>query len=365
MNALGPPIDQLVESQLAALADQAIEIAPRLTLHFVTNIRQGAVFDVGPNGISNNSQYYTRAQAESIIRAFQELGVTVEAHFSEREFISRVVENRLATWPEIVYTTAEGGTGSGRRALIPSLCALLGIPVLNSGSHACALARHKLHANAVLKMFDVRTPDAWQFGNGCWLGDRRPAEGTRVIVKPAFESMCIGIDESSTRIVDDTFDEFVRDRSSSFSQPVVVQDFVSGSEIGVPLIRIRTTHALRPLEVRRASGESLGNRPQTFEEHMRRDLIHVPYEPEPTQFRAIQRAAQLAFDAIGMSGVGRMDFRVDSDGRAWLFDTNESPPPLAGTAFAVAMEGLGFSLQRMLAVWLGVGLMDAGLISGV
>ena len=66
-----------------------------------------------------------------------------------------------------------------------------------------------------------------------------------------------------------------------------------------------------------------------------------------------------------MSGVGRMDFRVDPDGRAWLFDTNESPPPLAGTSYAVAMQALGLDVSDMLAVWIGVCLRRAGILSGV
>jgi D-alanine-D-alanine ligase len=96
-----------------------------------------------------------------------------------------------------------------------------------------------------------------------------------------------------------------------------------------------------------------------------RKVIYVPYKTRPEQYAAIQRAAKTAFDVLGMSGIGRVDFRVDADGRAWAFDTNESPAPLAGTAYGTAMEQLGFPLRKMLAVWLGIGLAKAGLISGV
>jgi D-alanine-D-alanine ligase len=178
--------------------------------------------------------------------------------------------------------------------------------------------------------------------------------------------MSIGVDETSVRTVDDSFDGFVDRRLQDFAQPLVVQDFVSGGEVGVPLIRVGTTHALPALEVRLAD-ESVGlaARVQTFGERTRRAYQHVRYEASQTEAAELARTAVLAFDAIGMSGVGRMDFRVDADGRAWLFDTNEAPPPIAGTAFATAMDQLGFPLSRMLAVWLGVGLLDAGLISGV
>ena len=267
---------------------------------------------------------------------------------------------------EIVFTTAEGGSGSGRRALIPAVCNLLKLPVLNSGAHACSLARHKFHANAVLKQVGVRVPEAWQFKDGNWVGAHAPPRGSRVIVKPTYESMSIGIGDDSVLIVDTDFAGFVRERHRNFGQPVLVQEFVSGDEVGVPLVRLDTTYALPPIAFLRANGERYDTRPKTFDdENLRHDVSHTPYEPPYAQRKALQEAAVLAFDALEMSGVGRIDFRIDADGRAWVFDTSESPPPLGGTSYAMAMDRVGFSLPEMLAVWLGACLLNAGLISGV
>src|SRR5450759_4350528 len=115
---LGSVVDKRLVGRMSMPAQQAIDVAPDLTLLFVTNIRDGDVIDIGPDGVSNMSQYYTRNQADAIIRSFQDLGVTVESFFSEREFIAGVIKRPSTSRPEIVYTTAEGGTGSGRRALI-------------------------------------------------------------------------------------------------------------------------------------------------------------------------------------------------------------------------------------------------------
>jgi D-alanine-D-alanine ligase len=365
--AAGPykAVDPQVVAAMSTLADQAEQFAPNLTLLFVTNIRDGELIDVGPRGISNIAQYYTRGQADAVIQAFQDLGVTVKSFFSEGDFIAHVTDRRSGSRPEIVYTTAEGGSGIDRRALIPSLCGLLGIPVLNSGAHASTLARHKLHANAVLKRFNVRVPETWQFGSAGWTGEQEPAIGTRAIIKPAFESMCIGIDAASVQTVDAGFDNLVQARFEAFSQPVIVQEFVSGDEVGVPLVQLGLTHALQVLEVRRGNGERFGDRPQTFKDHVFSEIVHVPYQATPELLAMIQNAAKRAFDVLGMSGIGRVDFRVDADGRAWAFDTNEAPAPLARTSYGTAMQQLGFPLRRMLAVWLGIGLVKAGLISGI
>ncbi|MCW2995083.1 MAG: hypothetical protein JWQ18_2578 [Conexibacter sp.] len=350
------------------VASQTRDAASQVTLLFVTNLYQGELADLGPDGILNTAQHYTRRQADEMIRSFQELGVTVEAFFDERSFLRAVVDREppRSGRHEIVFTTAEGGSGSGRRALIPAACNLLELPVLNSGAHACSLARHKFHANAVLKQVGVRVPDAWHFKDGDWVGSHAPPRGARVIIKPTYESMCIGIDDDSVLIVDADFADFVRERHRRFGQSLLVQEFVSGAEVGVPLIRLGATYALPPIAFLRANGEPYGTRPKTFDdENLQHDVSHALYEPPHAQLRALREAAVLAFDTLEMSGVGRIDFRVDADGRAWLFDTSESPPPVDGTAYAMAMKSIGLSLADMPAVWLGACLLEAGLISGV
>lgn len=357
-----------VVNMIRTVADRVLDVAKDLTVVFVTNLQTGDIADVGPDGIVNTAQYYTRRQADEIIRSLQSLGVTVQAFFNEIDFMRWAASRGPATPPPrtVVFTTAEGGSGSGRRALIPAVCDLLGLPVLNSGPHACTLARHKFHANAVLRRAGVRVPASWQFKDDGWIGLDRPPNGSRVIVKPTYESMCIGIAENSVQVVDRGFEDFAREKRDLFRQPVLVQEFVSGEEVGVPILRIGSTYALPAMSFRRANGDRYGDRPKTFlDENIDHDISLAVFESNSAQYSAVQRAAVLAFDALDMRGVGRIDMRIDADGRHWVFDTNESPPPLRQTAYATSMETLGFSLEEMLAVWLGVCLLDHRMISGL
>jgi D-alanine-D-alanine ligase len=356
-----------VSRRMRSVASKALELAPRLELLFVTNIRADDIADLGPDGVLNAAQYYTRREADDIVRAFRELGLTVTPFFDELAFFRAVTrEERSSDRQPIVFTTAEGGTGSGRRALIPALCSFLGLPVFNSGAHACSLARHKFHANAVLRIAGVRVPATWKFADGRWAGGSEPAFGTRVIVKPMWESQCIGIDDESVQVVDADFAAFVLERSRRFAQPALVQEFVSGEEVGVSVLRIGSTYALPPMAFRHADGRLFDRRPKTFRDYvLEHDVAHVPLAAVGPLEVELRRAAVSAFDALEMRGTARIDFRVDADGRAWAFDTNESPPPLPTTSYAKAMEQLGFEFHEMLAVWLGTCLADYGIISGV
>ena len=355
-------------ADMATLSQKALALADEIELLFVTNVRDGPMEDLGPDGVLNAGQHYSRRQAEEIIRSLQNLGLLVRPFFNERDFIAAALESdgTAGGRRRIVYTTAEGGTGSGRRALIPALCNLLDLPVFNSGAHACSIARHKFHAHAVLRRVGVRVPDTWQFTDGGWTGGSMPPMASRVIIKPMWESMCIGIGDDSVQIVDEHFESFVRAKSDQFKQSVLVQEFVTGEEVGVPLARLGRTHALPPMLFRQANGEPYGARPKTFRDiAVDRNVSFAPFHPSDALNASLRDNAILAFDALDMAGIGRIDFRIDLDGRAWVFDTNESPPPVKGTAYAAAMEQLGFSVPEMLSVWLGICLLDFGLISGI
>ncbi len=357
-----------VSRSMRVVAERTLEISSDIELLFITNLQQGEIVDVGAAGVMNTAQYYSRRQADEIIRSLQNLGLTVRAFYSEREFIDAVARNehQEGARRKVVFTTAEGGTGAGRRALIPALCNLLSLPFMKSGAHACSLSQHKFHAQAVLRQFGVRVPGTWQFKEGRWSGDVGPPAGSRVIVKPAYESMSIGIDAESVRLVDEGFKGFVESRSRALGQAVVVQEFVSGEEVGVPIARVGVAYALPPIAFRRADGEPYGRQPKTFrDENLDGNKSHAPFDAPAAQREALLATAVRAFDILEMRGIGRIDFRVDADGRAWAFDISESPPPLSRTSYAIAMEQLGFSFQEMLAVWVGICLLDFGVISGV
>lgn len=355
-------------TSMRAIAERTLRIAPGIRLLFVTNLRPEAtaISDLGPDGVDNVAQHYWRRAADEIIRSLQELGLTVESYFSELDLVRALVDPAPQgdTRPRVVYSTAEGGSGSGRRALIPSLCNLMGIPILNCGAHASSMVRHKFHAFSVLRRVGVRVPDTWQFADGRWTGALAPAPGARVIVKPVYESMGIGVGDDSVQIVDSGFHAFMANKSRQFGQPAIAQEFVSGREVGVPVARLGATWALPAITQLRGDGSDFGDRPKTFrDEHVARDLAHAAFDGPDEQVGAMLRAAALSFDALDMRGVGRIDFRVDADGRAWAFDTNGEPPPVPHTCWSAAMERLGFTFSELLAVWVGICLSDHGLLS--
>ena len=180
---------------------------------------------MGDDGLSQLAQYYTEAQVDSILTAFRSIPVTVLPFFSEKELLSYFANDfdrqTISQFP-LVYTTAEGGTGSGRRALIPTVSKLYGVPCCNSGAYGSSIGRHKYHSNLLAKMNGVSVPDSWYFTrDGNWFGGEAPRRGTKVILKPTYESASIGISDDSVIQVTSDFDDICRNLLEKWKQPAV------------------------------------------------------------------------------------------------------------------------------------------------
>ena len=71
-------------------------------------------------------------------------------------------------------------------------------------------------------------------------------------------------------------------------------------------------------------------------------------------------AAERAFNILSMRTLGRIDMRIDEDGEPWIFDTNESPPPLPRSSFVRLFESLGLTYHDVLALMIGVNMLHFG-----
>ncbi len=342
--------------------DLALKHAGETTILFVTSVRDGAPRDMGDDGLSQLAQYYTEAQIDNILSAFRSIPVTVLPFFSEKELLSYFTNDfdrhKTSRFP-LVYTTAEGGSGSGRRALIPSVSKLYGVPCCNSGAYGSSVGRHKYHSNLLARMNGVSVPDSWYFmRDGKWFGGDAPRRGTKVILKPTYESASIGISDGSVVLVASDFEDICRNLLARWRQPVSVQEFRSGYEIGVPVVQLSEERTLPFVGFSGPSGRRYGGEFRTFEQENllpSRDYF-VPDFLSEDQANSMSVEAIKAFKAAELEGAGRIDMRFDEDGKWYAFDINESPPPVFNSGMGFAIQSLGFDYREFLMFLVGLNL---------
>ncbi len=260
------------------------------------------------------------------------------------------IGHRLAaTQAEVVMNLCESLVADSRgEMVIPALLDLVGTPYTGSPPLALGLALHKEKAKQVLRAAGVPTPDF------CVVESVAEVAQVRLpwplIVKPAREDASVGVD----------FDSVVWDRASlgravgkvvrRLRQPALVERYVEGREVYVPLLGNRPRRALPLTEI--SFGRAFEQRPKIVSYRAKWDegspeCVDSPSRPctldEPLQRRCVEVAFK-AFEVLGCRDYGRVDLRVSPEGEPFVIDINPNCDlhPKSGFAKAANEAGIAY-----------------------
>jgi D-alanine-D-alanine ligase len=277
----------------------------------------------------------------------------VEAVFAEDGAESvRIPVNPDGRWMErmrkgkfdLAFNLCEGieGVAEMEPAVIGVL-ELLGIPYTGSPSWTTSICLRKHVVNGLLDRCGLPAP-RWGVVRP---GGQLPAVGFPAICKPAAEDASIGIEQGSvvrtTRALGNRL-EAMHERW----EDVLVQRYVEGREVNVgilgdkvlPVAEIDFGDMPRGMwrivsytsKWNTGSDEDLGATPR------------CPADLPVELTEEVQRIAFAAWKAVGGTGYGRVDMRIDSDGKPWILEVNANPDiaPDAGLARMARVTGLSY-----------------------
>lgn len=251
--------------------------------------------------------------------------------------------------PALVVNLCESLNADARGEMaIPCLLELLGIPFTGSGALSLGLALHKNKAKEILRARGVSTPE--------FAVIERVEDLARVelpfplIVKPAREDASIGID----------FDSVVHDRASlaravlnvmqTFAQPALVERFIAGREIYVPLLGNKPRAHLPLTEI--SFGGAFDGKPNIVSYKAKwepdspecQDSKPLRCEIDPVTEARLVKTACAAFDALECRDYGRVDLRLSAEGEPFVIDINPNCDlhPEAGFAKAARAAGMDY-----------------------
>jgi D-alanine-D-alanine ligase len=298
------------------------------------------------------------AQLSQIITAFREVGAYVELFEGELPFFAALAGGRLQAMVQplkVVYNEIEGGITRdgfqpGRKALIPAVADAYGITCSNSNAYACALGRHKFHYSTLLRELGVRTPQTWHYRpSRGWAGDQQPTPGLKVIAKSTYENWSVGVTDASIFLVDDSCDERVNTIAYEIGQPVTVQEFISGPEVGVTVFSCPDLNIPPPMETILTKAPGDHDAVMTVYDNLEeKGIVLERYDGPPSVIEELFENAARAFDVLELGAFARFDFRVDAEDRTWLTDVGVSPGISEKDAAFLSLAELGFEHPRFL-----------------
>jgi D-alanine-D-alanine ligase len=192
-----------------------------------------------------------------------------------------------------------------------------------------------------------------------WCNGRRPPAGEKIIIKPALECASIGIDEASVRYVDNTLEDELASRAEFLRQPLLVQPFVPGYEIEVPVYGAPEPIAPAAYGIMTNGVKDLGDHFLTYDRVYRGEYAFYPiFAEDPRLESQLRASACRVFSELGLRGFARMDYRVRNDGSWAITDINAIPHLTPDASNSLAFATLDLTYPEVLKLVTAAGLID-------
>ena len=231
------------------------------------------------------------------------------------------------------------GTG-GEDGTVQAVLDLIGLPYTGSGVLASALAMDKLRTKRIWKSEGLPTPE--------WLvlrsNEDALAAGTQLgfpyFVKPAAEGSSVGI--SKVKFATSAVSAYRRAAGEYEDRPRVVlaEREIRGGEYtcaildgqALPTIRIEPDGEFYDYNAKYISNDT---------------RYHCPSGLPAALEAEIQALSLRAFELLGASGWGRVDFLLDEQQRPWLLEANLVPGMTSHSLVPMAAKAVGLSFADL------------------
>jgi D-alanine-D-alanine ligase len=235
---------------------------------------------------------------------------------------------------------------------IAAFLELIGKRYTGSGTHGLLLAQDKAIAKKIFSFHGVHTPVFAKSFRGRL--DFSHDLQFPVIVKPAREDGSIGIEFSAVVSSIRELMERMDWLHTNFDSPVLIEEYIEGRELYVGVIGNDKPEALPVVELdlsklpdgtpRIASAEvKWGKGTKAYRETKSAIATDLPEE----SLLALQHTAVAAYQALELRDYGRVDMRLQSDGRVQVIEVNPNPWLSSKAEFAMAARKSGRNYTQL------------------
>ena len=257
------------------------------------------------------------------------------------------LQTALASYPpDLVFNLCEGLNGhSAFESHIAAMLELQGIAFTGNQSLTLALARNKNLAKKIMRSSGILTPD--------WICCREIPQCLPetlhfpLICKPACEDASLGI--LSDAVVHD-FPALIRKLEKLLpdysAEGILIEEFIPGREFNVALLpEASGIRALPPAEIDFSGLKSDQQQIVSYsakwledDELYRNTPSFCPTDLPEALLHGLQQTALAVHQALEANSYGRVDIRLDKQGRIFVLEYNPNPDITPGAGFSKALQ---------------------------
>ena len=260
-----------------------------------------------------------------------------------------LMENLDSLGVDIVFNISEGFSGRNRESQVPILLELAHIPFVGSDALTLGLTLDKIMAKKVFIFEKIPTPKFFEVKSAEALADTDNLKFP-LIVKPRFEGSSKGMSEASLVVNMSQLSKQVEYVAGTYNQPALVEEFISGREFTVAVIGNNgQTQALPPVQIKIEGELELGNKFYTFGHISDNRLDYVcPPKIEQELNKELLDLSLKTYQAVECLDFGRIDFRVDSQGRPYVLEINPLPSLSTEDVFMFSARAMGVTYEDLI-----------------
>lgn len=266
-----------------------------------------------------------------------------------------VVERILDSDPDLIFNVAEGTIGTSREAFYPGLYEQLRIPFTGGNPSLLHMNLDKHLAKTVVAARGIRVPQG-----GLVTPQRRdlpPDLRYPLMVKPNAEGSSKGVTQDSVVETPEAFTALADKMLARYPAGLVVEEFIPGRELSVPLLESYPGKILAVVEHTFDLG-AVGGKYNIYDYDMKQggeraravDVV-CPADLTAEEHKRVVDMARHVFEVMHCPDLGRVDIRLRDDGDPYFIELNPLPSlhPAASLMTAARTSGLEYKdVMRLL-----------------
>lgn len=262
--------------------------------------------------------------------------------------------------PKFVFNLVEAVDGRDRFIhLAPALLDSMELPYTGSSTEALFLTSGKVLSKRLMRLFGLPTPSFVTAG----MRPEEPFQPGPYIIKSVWDHASAGIGDDSIVSAESRKEllEHIARRAPRHCGGCFAEAYIDGREFNLSLLGGAEGPVVLPQaeilfrDYPPGKPRIVDYRAKWLEGSFEFENTPRSFDFPPSDGPLLSRLESLAlacFEAFGMSGYARVDFRVDRDGGPWILEINANPclSPDGGFAAAAGRAGLSYDgmIQRII-----------------